>query len=37
MREAHVTTAAPSDGSDAFVFVTPECNYGFNAALKNAE
>jgi NAD(P)H-dependent FMN reductase len=24
------------DGSDAFVFVTPEYNYGFNAALKNA-
>ncbi|HEX4833895.1 MAG TPA: NADPH-dependent FMN reductase [Trebonia sp.] len=23
-------------GSDAFVFVTPEYNYGFNAALKNA-
>ena len=24
------------DASDAFVFVTPEYNYGFNAALKNA-
>jgi NAD(P)H-dependent FMN reductase len=24
------------DGSDAFIFVTPEYNYGFNAALKNA-
>ena len=24
------------EGSDAFVFVTPEYNYGFNAALKNA-
>jgi NAD(P)H-dependent FMN reductase len=24
------------DGSDAFVFVTPEYNHGFNAALKNA-
>jgi NAD(P)H-dependent FMN reductase len=23
-------------GSDAFIFVTPEYNYGFNAALKNA-
>jgi NAD(P)H-dependent FMN reductase len=24
------------DASDAFIFVTPEYNYGFNAALKNA-
>jgi NAD(P)H-dependent FMN reductase len=24
------------EGSDAFIFVTPEYNYGFNAALKNA-
>ncbi len=24
------------EGSDAFVFVTPEYNYAFNAALKNA-
>jgi NAD(P)H-dependent FMN reductase len=24
------------DNSDAFIFVTPEYNYGFNAALKNA-
>ncbi len=24
------------EGADAFIFVTPEYNYGFNAALKNA-
>ena len=24
------------EGSDAFVFVTPEYNHAFNAALKNA-
>jgi len=28
--------SALADGSDAFIFVTPEYNYGFNAALKNA-
>ena len=28
--------SALADSSDAFIFVTPEYNYGFNAALKNA-
>jgi len=28
--------SAVVDASDAFIFVTPEYNYGFNAALKNA-
>ncbi|HEY6495769.1 MAG TPA: NAD(P)H-dependent oxidoreductase [Trebonia sp.] len=28
--------AALVEGSDAFIFVTPEYNYAFNAALKNA-
>jgi NAD(P)H-dependent FMN reductase len=28
--------SALAEASDAFIFVTPEYNYGFNAALKNA-